>query len=193
MGLYISEEDVKIRLIGKVRFTDDFEAKNAGMHVLLLRRLISEAEGEVEQNLSPRYETPFQTDSGDAFSKLPERPTKNILRTLCELQACMRVLETDFGSGSVVNGDKYAEKLKKRYDEIIKNLLLRKGGKDDEMTGWRFPPLTGLKLAYFNQSADDGYAGMVMVTSRGHGDEPARHINDPEETWTNATFDEDNG
>lgn len=189
MGLYITDEDVKVRLIGKVRFTDDIEEKGK-MHTLLLRRLIEEAEGEVEQDLSPRYAVPFVTESGARFRELPLRPTRNILRTLCELKAVIRVLETDFGSGTAVNGEKYSEKLEKRYTNIIKDLLARKGGKEDEQTGWKYPPLVGLKLNYFNLHADDGYAGMVLSTSSGDGAYPRAQINDPSENWTNAVFDD---
>lgn len=189
MGLYISDEDVKVRLIGKVRFTDDMEEKGK-MHILLLRRLISEAEGEVEYDLSPRYEAPFVTIDGGRFQSLPDRPTRNILRMLCELKACIRVIETDFGSGTAVSGDKYAEVLKKRYDSMLKQLIQRKGGEDDEQTGWKYPPLPGLKLAYFNMAADDGFAGMVLSTSSGDGSYPHAQINDPSENWINGLPDD---
>lgn len=189
MGLYIRDEDVKVRLIGKVRFTDDFEDENR-MHILLLKRLINEAEGQVEQDLSPRYEAPFVTDAGDAFRNLPERPTKEILRTLCELQAVIRVLETDFGKGTVVDADNYAKQYRERYQEIINKLLKRKEEGYSTQVGWLYPPLSGLKLNYMNTEADDGYSGMVLSTSESDGDYAASRINDPAETFLNQRIED---
>lgn len=186
MGIYIRDEDVKIRLIGKVRFTDDIEESNK-MHTLLLKRLIEEAEGDVEHDLSPRYMAPFQTEAGGPFKDLPQRPTREFIRTLCELKAVMRVLETDFGRGSVANGDKYAEKLKERYDEMLKKHLDKK---EEPHQGWKYPPFPGMKLNYFNTEADDGYAGMVLVTGQGDGAFPKTQINDPSENWVNSTWDD---
>lgn len=189
MGLYISSNDVQVRLRGKVRFTDDIDDVNK-MHFSLLNRLIAEAEGQVERDLSPRYFAPFQSESTGQFKDLPDSPTRNLIRTLCELQAVMRVLETDFGSGSAMNGEAYSKKLQERYDSIIKKELLKK---EEEVyagpTGWRYPPLPALKLNYFNTQADDGYAGMVLNTTRGVGGFPAVQINDPRETFVNGAFD----
>ena len=178
MGLYISLEDVRLRLIGKVRFTDSETDENK-MPETLANRLIAEAEGQVEYDLSPRYLAPFQTDAGESFAKLPERPTKNFLRTMCELMACIRILETDFGSGTAIDGEKYAEKLRARYDMMVRDLLLRKTDGGTEALGFARPPLTGLKLNYMNELADDGFMGSVLVTSRGDGAYPAIQINDP--------------
>jgi len=72
MPLYITLEDVRLRLIGKVRFTTNPLDENK-MSETLANRLIDEAEGQVELDLSPRYAAPFQTVSGTAFSNLPER------------------------------------------------------------------------------------------------------------------------
>lgn len=189
MSMYIRDEDVRIRLIGKVRFTDDLEDENK-MSFQLLRRLINEAEGDVEQDLSRRFAVPFVPAAGGEFKDLPERPTKEYLRTLCELKAVMRVLETDFGRGSVADADKYVKKLEERYKAMYDKLCARW---DDEATsqkqGWKFPPLAGLALAYHNTEADDGYAGMVLVTSKGRGGEPFSQINSPLETFSNGVFD----
>jgi hypothetical protein len=188
MALYISRDDVALRLKGKVRFTEDEEQEDR-MPIALLDRLINEAEGDVEHDLSPRYSTPFVTDDGLAFKKLPARPTAEILRTLCELKACIRVLETDFGSGTVVDAEKYSASIAKRYEAMVGKLLEKKkhGGED---SGWKYPPLPSLKLNYMNTEADDGYMGQVLVTSRGHGDYPAGRINDPGETFFNATYED---
>jgi len=189
MGLYISLEDVRLRLIGKVRFTTDEENENK-MPEALANRLIAEAEGQVELDLSPRYLAPFQTDAGDSFSQLPDRPTRNYLRTLCELMAVVRILETDFGSGTAVDGEKYAEKTRERYAAMIKELLLRKTDGGQEALGFAKPPLPGLKLNYMNELADDGFMGSVLITSRGDGDYPAKQINDPSENYWNGRFDD---
>lgn len=188
MGLYVTFEQVRLRLVGKVRFTEDEGEENL-MHVTLAGRLINEAEGQVEQDLSPRYAAPFVTDAGAPFAQLHDRPTKEILRTLCELQACMRILETDFGSGSAANGEKYMAALKKRYDEVTERLLSKR--KDGAVTGqgFMYPPLPGLKLNYMNEKADDGYMGTVIVASGsplpGYA---SGQINDPAETFWNQRW-----
>lgn len=207
MGLYITTADVQVRLQGKVRFTEDPDDVNK-MQLTLLDRLIAEAEGEVERDLSPRYFAPFShmhheqcdennephesrhRERANSFKKIPERPTRNLLRTLCEIQAVIRVLETDFGSGSAMNGEAYATRLRERYNKIIDKELERKSGKQDDASGWRYPPLPGLKLNYFNRKADDGYAGMVLNTTQGIGGFPATQINDPSENFTNGVWDE---
>lgn len=182
MPRYISDNDVKVRLIGKVRFTES-EAEENKMHVTLLKRLIDEAEGQVEYDLSPRYAAPFQTASGGAFKTLPDRPTKEILRTLCELMSVIRVLETDFGRGTAVDGDKYAENIQKRYDAILQKQIERKA--EGEL-GFKYPPLPSLMLNAHNMESDDGFLGQVLSTSDGDGAFPGRRINDPSETFFNA-------
>lgn len=187
MAIYIKADDVEIRLIGKVRFTDDLDDENR-MPRALLKRLIDEAEGEVEHDLSPRYMTPFQTDAGGTFKELPDRPTRNIIRMLCELKAVERVLETDFGKGSAVNGEEYIKGIKARYDQVVGRLLEKKG----ENLGWKFPPLLSLRLNWFNTESDDGYSGLVLSDSQlGDGGYPARQINDPSENWWNGRYDND--
>lgn len=188
MGKYITDEDVKVRLIGKVRFSEDPEEKNT-MHISLLRRLISEAESEVELDLSPRYEVPFQTVEAAPYRALPQT-TRDIIRTLCELQAVRRVLETDFGRGTIVSGDAYMDKLEQRYNKIIERLMERWNEK--VRPGWKYPPLKGLMLGYFNTEADDGYAGMpINVTPSGdEGRFPSTRINEPSESWWNARSEE---
>lgn len=186
MGLYIDDKDVETRLRGKVTFTDD-ECEENKMPRTLLKRLVEEAEGEVELDLSPRYCAPFQTDDGGAFKTLPPRPTRNILRELCELKSVCRVLETDFGTGSAVNGETYKEGQEKRY-KTISDQLLEHRAKDHSQ--WKFPPLPGLKLNYQNQEADDGFAGKVLVSgSNTGGGYPADRINDPSQSFYNARFD----
>lgn len=182
MGLYINLEAVRVRLLGKVRFTSDDNDENR-MSEKLANRLINEAEGQVELDASPRYATPFTTEADEAFVELPERPTREILRTLCELQACMRILETDFGRGTVADADKYIKKLEDRYKDIFKRLMQKKSDKGVESAGWMFPPLIGLKLNYFNTVSDDGYMGTVLTTTDGQGAYPAGQINNPGESW----------
>jgi hypothetical protein len=187
MPRYIRAEDVRLRLIGKVRFTDDPEDENR-MPNGLLTRLIDEAEGQVEMDLSPRYESPFITEDGQRYEKLPERPTRNYLRTMCELMSVIRVLETDFGSGTIVNGEAYAQKQQERYDLMLKKLMEKKGG--DSYQNWAHPPLPGLRLAPHNYLADDGYSGQILHTTQGDGDFPSTRINDPSETFWRFDWDE---
>lgn len=188
MPKYIRADDVKIRVRGKVRFTSDIEDENK-MSEQLLNRLIDEAEGQVEQDLSPRYMAPFAHCETGKYKDIPDTPTKNIIRTLCELMATIRVLETDFGSGSAVEASKYISKLQDRYDKIKDESILAKIHEDGRQ--WKFPPLPSLKLNYFNTEADDGYAGMILNTSQGDGNYPAKQINDPSESWVNGVIDDD--
>lgn len=189
MGLYITKDDVIVRLRGKVRFTDEIDEHNK-MHFSLLERLIFEAEGQVERDLSLRYFAPFQDECTGKFNDLPNSPTRNLLRTLCELQSVMRVLETDFGTGSAMNGEAYSKKLQERYDSVIKKELIKRDETEyASQTGWKYPPLPGLKLNYFNTKADDGYSGMVLNTSSGRGEYASNQINDPSENFNNAYFD----
>lgn len=182
MPLYHRFEDVRVRLLGKVQFTeDDAEAENK-MHIALAKRLMNEAEGNVEFDLSPRYAAPLQTVDGESFSKLPLRPTQEVLRTLCELKSVIRILETDFGRGTAVEGDKYTHSLSRRYKAIVSRLVEHR---DDTIVHFKYPPLLGLRLATFNTEADDGFQGRVMNTSDGFGDFATSQINSPQENWWN--------
>lgn len=189
MPSYTSFSDVQVRLVGKVRFTTALDDENR-MSETLANRLIDEAEGQVELDLSPRYIAPFQTDSGDSFASLPDRPTKNILRTLCELMSCIRILETDFGTGTIVDAEKYIEKLRNRYDAMVKDLLAKKLDGGVEAQGYAKPPLPSLKLNYMNENADDGFMGSVLISGQGDGAFPRAQINDPSENFWNGSLDD---
>lgn len=184
MPAYIKFEDVRLRLIGKVRFVDDIDEDENRMPVALAIRLIDEAEGQVEQDLSPRYAAPFIHSTVGTFDALPDRPTKNIIKTLCELKATIRILETDFGAGSAVDGAKYISTLSLRYKDIVDGKILAKFGSDyDSSKQWKFPPLPSLKKNWFNTS-DDGFAGVgPLVTSESDGDYPEKQMNDPADSF----------
>lgn len=193
MPKYIKFADVQLRLAGKIRFQDDSGTDQSNrMPVALANRLIDEAEGQVEMDLSPRYAAPFAHSTTNLFKDLPDAPTKNIIRTLCELQAVMRVLETDFGSGTAVDANKYIKVVEDRYKKMLNENILAKFADDYKSTRqWKFPPLPFLKLNYFNKEADDGFAGMIIHETRGEGVYPAQQQNDPSESWFNADFSED--
>lgn len=188
--LYTRIQEVKNRLMGKVEFTtipDD----DTAMSEQLLQRLITESEGEVEFDLSPRYSAPFSSNDGGDFQALPERPTKELLRTLCELKSVIRVLETDFGmGGSATNSDDYVQKSQDRYDAVVKKLTARRN-EDDDQNQYKYPPLPGLNLAYHNSEADDGFRGMVLTTNTGSSsmDYPAKRINSPDQSFFTVLTD----
>lgn len=191
--MYIKFEDVRLRLQGKVRFTED-ECDDNKMFKGLAIRLIDEAEGQVELDLSPRYQAPFLNSNGQAFSTIPLRPTGNIIRTLCELKSCIRILETDFGAGTAVDGKKYIDNIQARYKDIVNNNILAKPG-DKANYGatkqWAFPPLPNLKKAYHNTEADDGYAGIgpLVTSEQGHSmDTMEERQSDPSQDFFNARF-----
>ena len=178
MGMYIAFEQVRIRLLSKVRFTTEEDDENK-MHVALANRLIAEAEGQVEMDLSPRYASPF-TYGAEPFSAYePSHSTRSIIATLVELLSCIRILETDFGRGTAMQGDKYVETLQNRYDKIVEKLLMKKTDKGVEASGYKYPPLVGLRLNYMNECSDDGFAGQVLLTTVNSGDYPQKQINDP--------------
>lgn len=194
MPLYTRFEQVRLRVIGKIRFAPEGEEDDNEnlMPISLALRLINEAEGQVEQDLSPRYLAPFQTPEGRPFPALPVRPTQEIIQTLCELQSVIRLLETDFGRGSAVNADKYSESLQKRYNAIIKDRILAR--KEESYQNWAFPPLPCLRLAPFNETCDDGYSGTPMHINPS-GDSaafPSQRMNDPSATYWNVNWDDVN-
>lgn len=187
MGRYVSSDAVLIRLQGKVKVTDDPESNPDRLPLLLLNRLISEAEAQVEYDLSTRYFSPFQTVDCGPFSQVPERPTKEIIRTLCELVSVIRVLETDFGRGSSVDASAYALKTQERYDKMIAKLVELR---PNTFNVFKYPPLPGLLLNYQVSKVDYGFAGYVSRTDdTGHGGFPALQINDPSQNFWNGFID----
>lgn len=190
MSIYIRFEDVRLRVLGKIKFTDDPDEENK-MPIQLARRLIDEAESDVEQDLSRRYAVPFQTVDGQPYQMLPQRPTRDYIRTLCEMKAVIRLLETDFGESSASDSSKYTEKLEKRYTAMKdKQLEEREYGGEKQPGQWLYPPLPAIMLAFQNNQADDGYMGQVMHTSEGVGDFPSAQINDPSSNFWNGTIDD---
>lgn len=192
MGRYINSEAVIVRLRGKVKTTLTPETEPDRMPMLLLNRLINEAEGQVEQDLCTRYEAPFTSICGGGFAALPKHPTQEIIRTLCELLAVIRVLETDFGRGSGLDGMKYADSSQKRYDVIIWGDEKKPGLctiRENTFNTFRSPPLPGLKSNYHVSQADNGFAGYV-----GRTDDPrhvsagfaSEQINDPSQDYWNG-------
>lgn len=182
MGRYVLEADIELFTRGKVEYTDDVEDKNRYERTLL-RAMIDEAEGEVEMDLSPRYEAPFQGKNGEAFKTLP-KTTFNVIRALVRNKATIKVLESRYGRGNNVDGSKYSETLRKQYDAILDDRILLK--RDGQKSGiqWAYPPLPNLKTSYFN-SADDGFFGAVLSQTDSGGDTgyAAEQINDPSDTF----------
>lgn len=194
MGKYITTDGVKQRLGQKVRFTTDptADGEDNKMPVALLNRLISEAESQVELDLSERYWVPFQGVSGQPFASLAQN-TVLVLTTLCYIQAVAKVLETDFGSGTVTDASKYVERMEKRYAKILEQLLGRRKKGGEETGRWKYPPLQDLRLAYMNEEADTGFAGMVLNTTTqtvDGGGFPLLQINDPNQNFINNIIDD---
>lgn len=188
MGRYITEDDVKELTLGKVQFTEDPLEKNK-MQLSRLKTLISEAEAEVDLDLSLRYQTPIVGQADEKFADLAKNPATagawQLIKTLCRLQSVMKLLDTDYGRGSVVDASKYYETMKKRYDSIMNDRLMKKKKDQEDTEQWLYPPLP-LKLAWFNTQADDGYKGTVLSYSpSGDGAYPAQQINDPSESFFN--------
>lgn len=172
---YADLKRIEYLLKSKVRFTNNVDEQPDRMPYELLEILTEEAEADVEHDLSPRYDCPFQTCEGAKFINLPEN-TRLYIQTMCHLKALMRILEHDFGKGSAASGEAYSDVLKKRYDTMkAKQLEL----KPNTYNNWLYPPLKDLKRSQGNEVSDDGYDGEVFVTSDGRGDYAADQINDP--------------
>lgn len=197
MGRYINSEAVIVRLRGKVKVTNNPESEPDRLSMLLLNRLINEAEGSVEQDLSTRYQAPFVNTNGQPFAGLPERPTKEILRTLCELLSVVRVLETDFGRGSGLDGMKYADSCQKRYDTMLYgDPEKKKPGllsiRENSFNIFVTPPLPGLAPNFQVSQSDTGFAGYFGRTDdHGVGSYPIDQINDPSQNFWNGHIDSD--
>jgi hypothetical protein len=182
--LYTTVDSVKVRLAGKVQFQQD--PKNIADGELpdaLLLQLIADAETQVEQDLRGRYAIPFTSKCSGSYDALPDH-SKRALRIVVDLRAVIDVLDTDFGRGTHIDGDKYSDPNKAKYKALIGTLLGQdqegKNGKIDRFR--RTPPLEDVKLAKGNTEADDGYRGTIINTDASrHGAESyAEHqINDP--------------
>ncbi len=182
---YITNEDVEIRLVGKVRFTDDLDDENK-MPRKLLTRLVREACGTVERDMSPRYAAPFRHETTEKFADLPET-TKETIRTMCELMAVVRVLSTDFGRGSTNDGSTFKASQQELYEEMRDRELEQR--QEGSMGQWRFPPMDLLMTSLVN-ATDNGTHGMVLTTTSGQGDYPQKQITDPSENFYNGVIDE---
>lgn len=188
MGLYITREDIELTTKGKIRFTDD-EKNEERMQYRLLDRLIDEAEADVELALSPRYAGPFQGPNGEPFPKIKVgvgRTAHNLIRMLCRYRCVQHILDTDFGRGSALDGEEFTRQYSREYKKLTEQLVDKRDG---EGTGWKYPPLQGLKLAWHNAMADDGFQGMVMSTTEDSNFSAAR-INDPSENFWNGFIDD---
>lgn len=189
MARYCNLEAVKTRLENKVRFACAGDKDPNLMSVSLFNSLINEAETQIEIDLMIRYELPFQEHCAGTFAALPVT-TKTFLTTLAELLACVRVLETDFGRGTSANGEKYTEKMQKRYETMVKQLVELKESDKKSYQTWLRPPLEGLKLAYSNQG-DTGFRGRAhnTTTIRHQADYAAKQINSPGENYFFGNLD----
>lgn len=182
MGLYVSFEEVKTRLTGKVKFDESGEDPNT-MSAQLAQMLLNQAEADVEMDLSPRYMAPFQTDSGGAFNLLPDRPTKQLIKTLVLCKVVSYIMDTDFGRGTAVDGENYTKLVDKQYKSIVGRIIKMIGDEDDRQ--WMYPPLPSLRLNY-NNTSDDGFQGQIYVTSEGEGAYAGDSVSDPSKTFWNA-------
>jgi hypothetical protein len=184
MATYVTADNIKRRLLGKVRFTNDETDENAVSNSLL-DELIVEAEAEVENRLSIRYQIPFVSEANEgAFNTLPATTQAQIL-ALIRMAATKRILDLDFGKGSAVTGEEYEKMLRKDYEERMERLVERREGC---FNLFKYPPLPGLRLASHNSESDDGYVGTIMVTSDDYGDYAAPQTPDPGETIWNGSI-----
>lgn len=187
MGRYIAENEVEIRLLGKVRFTDDENDENR-FDRRLLKKLVADAESRVERDLSSRYQSPFQTTEGAAFTALP-KTTRDTIQTMCELMAVVFVLNTDYGRGQATDARAYTRSQKTIYSQMLARETDKKEGAEGAFGQWNYPPLEALMTSLVN-TTDDGTAGSIIVSSNSNdGDFPRKQITDPSENFNNGEFD----
>lgn len=187
MAYGITNADVEVRLLGKVRFTDADEDENKFPRRLLVR-LIKEAISKVERDLSPRYAAPFRHETSGVWGDLPDT-TRETLRTMCELMAVIRVLGNDFGRGTVNSGGEFKGEQERLYADMLKREMEQRSGAEGSMAQWRYPPLDYL-LTCIQNAQDDGFHGTIIHTTRGDGDFPGKQITDPGENLFNGVIDE---
>lgn len=186
MGYGITNNDVEVRLLGKVKFTDDDDDENRFPRKLLTR-LVREAVGKVERDLEPRYETPFVHADAGTFDALPST-TKETIRTMFELMAVVRVLGNDFGRGTVSNGGEFKAEQERLYRDMLERELSQR--QDGAVGQWRYPPMRELRTSIQN-SMDDGFHGTIVVTTRDDtGDLTSKQVTDPSQNFFNGTIDE---
>lgn len=186
MGRYCKNDAVKVRLENKVKFAAPGDTDPNKMSPSLFASLVNEAETQLEIDLMMRYEVPFQDRDAGTFVALPNS-TQTTIALLAEVLSVIRILETDFGRGTSANSDKYTEKLQKRYDALVLQLMEIK--KETYQT-WLRPPLAGLKSSYQNQG-DSGFRGMVhnTTTITAEADYATKQINSPGENIFNGVID----
>jgi hypothetical protein len=190
--LYTTRDSVRVRLAGKVQFQRDPAAPVDGeLPDDLLRQLICDAETEVEADLRGRYAIPFRSKTRGTYEGLPDH-TQRAIRMAVDMRSVLTILATDFGRGTVISGEDYAEITKANYGSFIAKLL----GRDQEAAGEkidrfrRTPPLEDLLLSESNRMADDGYRGMIINTDQSEHDAAsyaAGQVNNPARSYVATT------
>jgi len=185
MGQYVTAAEIKKRCAGKIYFADTDDDDNA-VGPTLLDEIIAEAEAQVETRLSVRYAIPFVHKSGSAFSTLSTN-TQTVIKSLVRSESVRRLLDTDFGRGTAVEGAKYARQQYEVFEMQANRLVERREGTFGQFL---YPPLVDLALAPHNSEADDGYAGRIYLTSDEPGDFASRQMPDPGESFWNGEIPE---
>lgn len=163
--LYTTVASVKVRLANKVQFQAGIEPVDGELPDELLCQLISDAETDVEMELRSRYAVPFTSIKTGSYARLPDH-TQRVIRKLVDARAAMLVMAIDFGTGTVVDAEKYYKSVKEQYEDNIQLALGRdRIGRNDKIDRHKVsPPLDDLMLALTNSMADDGYRGTVINT-----------------------------
>lgn len=189
---YTTADNVKVRLTSKVQFQSAAEPYQGELPDALLAQIIKRAEMKVELDLRSRYAIPFREQVTNEWKDLPIH-TRDAITEAVDLKAVRMILETDFGSGTGADADKYASSVKKAYGDHVKSLLgFNPESEERDPKRFRFaPPLEGLLLAGSNQHADDGYKGMIINTDQANHDSAsyaADQINNPARSFRNRPW-----
>jgi hypothetical protein len=173
--------------VNKVQFQSGPEPLEGELPNILFGQLIVDAETEVEQDLRSRYAIPFRSIQFGTYVDLPDH-SRRALRIACDLKAVEMILETDFGRGTHISGEKYSEDDKTHYEKHINKLLGRDPiGQNDKIDRFKVsPPLEDVLLAKSNSAADDGYRGTLINTDASRHDAATyagEQINNPARTY----------
>ena len=135
---YITIDDVKPWLYGKVRFGPDPDTE---MTDEFLATLCAYGETEVLNDLNWFYVVPLVSIRTNDYVGLPEY-TRTFLTQLFVFKSLQRVLAEEFAQKSAVIAKDYVERVKQDYSTILSRVT----SKDPKTQQFRYAPLPDLKI-----------------------------------------------
>jgi len=155
---YITLQMVKSSLDGKVTFSNTNTKYLSDNQVL---DNIEDAESWVERILSRQYiiNPALMGVNGEPFNEIVPPSTSKAIQKLCVLQACIYIMETEFGKSEGTRGESYLENYIQRFERLEHDIL----GKDPKSDQYLFPPFPGLMLDPQSSFYQKGVARPMVV------------------------------